>query len=581
MLDDLILPDQLKALAGAGAFKRGEAYFLEGRAKLVSDEIDRVAGSVAGSGRKPYLCQIQADGDKLGWVCTCPVGERGEFCKHLVSLALMRLASGDEAPHPAPGDTAGHGSKKLGKRRSQADEIRAFLEGQDQARLVEWLLEVCRWDRATRERVLLAARAGGPSSELKKLVTEVTRVHGFLDYHDMPEFARRVGEMIDALARLRGPEQMDLTEYAVDRLHKILEACDDSDGYMGDLLERLAELHIRASIEAKPDPLRFARWLFERQLADDWGTWPGPEAYQQVLGETGMAEYARLARATWDKLPARAPGDAAGRASNRFRITQIMESLARLSGDPEARVEIQKKDLSNPYGFLCIAEIYQQAGRHDAALAWAERGLAAFPNSPDWRLQDFLVEEYFRRGRPDAAMAVAWAQFGSRGGGPDSYKTLMLRARRTAEGETWRTRALEAMHTAAIQRHERYRPLYGRRPEQPDFTDLVRALLWDEDLGAALAAAKTGLCHVQTLIDLARALGPTQPLDAIELYKRAVHPIVELKKNDAYAEATGAVGAMRNLYKALGREREFGDWLAELRLAHKPKRNFMKLLDAL
>jgi hypothetical protein len=29
----------------------------------------------------------------------------------------------------------------------------------------------------------------------------------------------------------------------------------------------------------------------------------------------------------------------------------------------------------------------------------------------------------------------------------------------------------------------------------------------------------------------------------------------------------------------LGREPEFGDRLAALRLAHKPKRNFMKLLD--
>lgn len=39
--------------------------------------------------------------------------------------------------------------------------------------------------------------------------------------------------------------------------------------------------------------------------------------------------------------------------------------------------------------------------------------------------------------------------------------------------------------------------------------------------------------------------------------------------------------AVRELLKMLGREREFGDWLAEVRLAHKAKRNFMKLLDAL
>lgn len=581
MLDDLILPEHLACLAGPAAFKRGEAYFRDGRASIVIDEPDRVAGAVAGSEAEPYYGQIQAREGELGWVCSCPVGERGEFCKHLVALALARLASGDESPLPnldaLPGaPPKGEGASKA-RRRTREDEIRAFLEGQDKPRLVEWLLDVTRWDRATRERLLLVARAGGPASELKKLVTDVTRVRGFLDYHAMPDFARRAHEMIDALERLRGAELMGLAEYAVERLHQALEACDDSDGHMSELLGRLVQLHRRASGEARPEPAALARWLFDRQMRDEWGTWPGIEAYAAVVGETGLAEYTRLARAEWDRLPALKPGDP-DRRMERFRITHVMESLAKCSGDPEALVAVVTKDLSSPYAFLRIAEIYRDAGRHDEALAWAERGLAAFPEVPDWRLRDFLVEEYFRRGRVDQAMAIAWSQFG--GMGVDHYKRFMERARRTADAEAWRTRALAALREAAVRQHQHYRPRYGPRPERPDFTGLVRALLHDRDADAALNEAKAGLCDARVLVELARALAPTRPEEAIPLYKRAVSPIVELKRNDAYAEAAAVMRAVRDLLKTLGREREFGAWLAEVRLAHRAKRNFMKLLDA-
>jgi tetratricopeptide (TPR) repeat protein len=399
----------------------------------------------------------------------------------------------------------------------------------------------------------------------------------------MPDFARRADELIDALERLRGAELMGLAEYAVDRLHQVLESCDDSDGYMSDLLGRLVKLHVRACGEARPEPAAFARRLFERQMGDDWGTWPGVEAYSAVLGEAGLAAYARLARAAWDQLPALRPGDAdQDRWSSRFRIKDIMQRLAGLTGDPEALVEIERKDLSSAYAFLRVAEIYRDAGRHDAALDWAERGLAAFPQAPDWRIQDFLAEEYFRRERPDEAMALAWAQFVGRGGGSaEGYRKFMERARRAADAGAWRKRALDALREAAVRHHQQCRPLYGRRPERPDFTQLVRALLGEKDLDAALAEAKAGLCHPDTLVDLARALAAGRAEEAIALYRRAVEPIVERKNNQAYAEAATVLRAARELYRELGRAREFGDWLAEVRLAHKPKRNFMKLLDAL
>jgi hypothetical protein len=78
-----------------------------------------------------------------------------------------------------------------------------------------------------------------------------------------------------------------------------------------------------------------------------------------------------------------------------------METLAKQSGDFEALVAVKSRDLSLPFGFLEIAQIYKAAANDQAALEWAERGARAFPVHTDGRLREFLIDEYHRRGRHD------------------------------------------------------------------------------------------------------------------------------------------------------------------------------------
>jgi len=72
-----------------------------------------------------------------------------------------------------------------------------------------------------------------------------------------------------------------------------------------------------------------------------------------------------------------------------------MESLTR---DIDERVAVTERDLARGYQFLRIAEASRAAGRDDDALEWAKRGVAAFGDSPDRRLVDFLADEHARRG---------------------------------------------------------------------------------------------------------------------------------------------------------------------------------------
>ena len=85
-----LLPSALsRARVGVG-YARGEAYWREGRVVKYSVENDHVAGVVAGA--EDYLVRLNGSGKKLISACSCPVGMRGETCKHVVALGLHHLA---------------------------------------------------------------------------------------------------------------------------------------------------------------------------------------------------------------------------------------------------------------------------------------------------------------------------------------------------------------------------------------------------------------------------------------------------------------------------------------------------------
>jgi hypothetical protein len=115
----------------------------------------------------------------------------------------------------------------------------------------------------------------------------------------------------------------------------------------------------------------------------------------------------------------------------------------------------------------------------------------------------------------------------------------------------------------------------------PNFSLRVSIALWEKDLDAAWTAAHQGICDRNLLITLAGKLEPTRPDDAINLYQRVVPPIVDQTNNAAYDEGIRLIRKVGGLMKAQNRSRQFGDYLAELRLQFKPKRNFIKLLDGL
>jgi uncharacterized Zn finger protein len=368
---------QLKRLANNRSFARGEAYFKEGRVHSLATYEGTCTAIV--SGQDDYCVTLRSTKGEIEYSCDCPIGIEGEFCKHLVAVGLASL---DAEP-----ESNGNPNRKR-KHAASVDDLSAYLERQDKETLVAMLARAAMEDRNLRARLLLEAAQSNPAgfdlAAYRRSIARATRTNGFVDYHSAYDYTRRILQVIESIAALlkdgQAPAVIELTEYALAQLESAIGDMDDSDGYMSDILLELQDLHHRACVDACPEPRSLAQRLFEWEMKSDWELFHGAaETYADVFGLEGLAEYRRLAESAWAKVHQLNPGDRDDeRSSWRFRITSVMKALAKQSDDPEALVEVKRRDLSNAYSFFQIAEIYREARQHDKALDWAEQGLKSF-----------------------------------------------------------------------------------------------------------------------------------------------------------------------------------------------------------
>jgi uncharacterized Zn finger protein len=84
--------ETIAVIVGSQTFQRGEKVFASGRVDRVEVANGELKGVVkpteAGA---PYVVRIWMREEGLAYECTCPIGQRRQFCKHTVAIALHHL----------------------------------------------------------------------------------------------------------------------------------------------------------------------------------------------------------------------------------------------------------------------------------------------------------------------------------------------------------------------------------------------------------------------------------------------------------------------------------------------------------
>jgi len=555
--------DQAFQLGGAKYFERGEDYFQRGLVLQLIERNGNVSALVRGT--RDYAVVLRLDDGIVSYECSCPVGIRGEFCKHCVATTLAWI--NEQEPDSLPGPLS-----KTNRPDSQPLDLHAWLMQQTKEKLAGMLLEAAEKDEHIHNRLMLSAsiQANLNLAVYKKVISQAIGRSKFIDYYHMPDYFHRVNNAIDHLDDLLGQGHdisvITLCEWTLTRVERAIERVDDSDGFMSVLLNRLQEIHLSACESAMPDPVMLAKRLFNWELNGDWGTFDRAVAtYADVLGDAGIKRYRELADREWESIRPLKPGeDDPDRYGKRFRITRIMETLATQSDDLDALVKIKQKDLSSSYQFYDLAQTLLREQQEDQALEWAEQGQQIFQADSDRRLLGLLANLYHRFGRHDEAMSIIWARF-ERNPGLATFQNLKNHADQNNSWPEWRQRALARLHTAT---------------ENRDRSELVAIFIWEGDNEAAWGEAQAGGCRSDIWLQLAQMRETTHPQDAIAIYQKQVGPILERTNNQAYKEAMVLITRVGNISTGAHSEAAFRQYLEILRSQYKRKRNFIKMLAA-
>src|SRR6266508_484508 len=503
----LFSPTALRRRAGERAFNRGAAYAAGRRVTGLKVAGDSASATVRGS--RPYRVRLWIDAGLPTYSCTCPVGEEEGFCKHCVAVGLA--LAGEEGRASSASEDA-------------RVDLREYLRSVRKEELIDLLLEQATEDEFLRGRLLVDAAGARDSVDLagyRWAIQDVFNPSEYVDWRSVYGYSQGIERVIDSVETLleggHGPEVIELCEHAMDSLQDALGRVDDSDGLLGAARDRLSDLHHRACVASQPDPAALAARLFERELLSEWDAfYQAAAGYADVLGQSGLAEYRRLAGDVWSRIPPVGPGEDRIDSSFRFHITSIMETLAELSGDVDAVVDVLARDLSSPYQFVRIAERLEKAGRHEDVLAWAERGVAAFSPGADVRLLEILADEYHRRHRHDDAVALAWKAFIDRPG-LGAYERLQAHAIRAGSWNEYRQQALEHLRGELVSRRNQVGPRTRWSPPL-DHSDLVRVFLWEKDVDAAWSEAMAGGCSASLWMQLAEQREADHPADVVPIY---------------------------------------------------------------
>ncbi|HNV56663.1 MAG TPA: SWIM zinc finger family protein [Smithellaceae bacterium] len=563
--------DMAMQLAPRRARERGREYFEDGQVIDLAERKGLLIAKVEGS--RTYTVKMTSKADQnFHYSCTCPMGAEGEFCKHCVAVALAWI-EGREVKQTK-------NAKEIG-----LQDIETYLKTLDLSILVEILMEQAHRDETLRRKLFLktarALSSGFDFAYWKRVIKEAFDTQGFVNYHEASSFTDAASQTVDDIDELLegrcSSEVISLAEYAIERAGTALESMDDSNGEMGEVLNRLQNIHFKACRKVKPDPARLAKRLFHLELNSQFDEFYGAvKTYAPILGKAGLDAYRNLANQEWAKIP---PGVNRWNAREKqshtvYRLFHIMETLAELSGDVEQLVAIKKRDLSSAYNYLTIAEIYKKAGNRDKALEWAEAGIKAFPERTDARLREFLADEYHRRKRHEEALNLISLNFVDYLS-LDRYQQLKQHADKTDAWPFWREKMMKYMQTHLTKQKKEI----NRWSYDPGYSVLVEIFLWEKNPEAAWEAANAGGCSQAIWMKLAAIRGQDYPMDSVGIYRKFVGPMIEQTNNQAYEDAIQLIKKIQAIMNRLGKENIFSGYVTELRTKYKAKRNFIKLLD--
>lgn len=574
MLRDLLSENSVRSMTDSGSWSRGQQYAKDGMISELEEFDNRITATVHGQWEYDVELWV-TDKNEIGYECSCPMGDKGVFCKHCVATALiwMRQVESENAKAKKQGTKGKDHSLTV-------EDAQKYLCSLSKEELVEMVVSEMRNNKGFRQDILArtALNGGKGLSVVRARLKSAVKHSGFVYYEDSHGVAREIRRVIrsikDHLSAKTADEIIVLCEEGIAWISDLILHADDSNGEIAANLGELEELHHNACRLARPDPVALAERLFALEMEGEWDTfYNAGRTYNDVLGKKGVGRYQELVMEAWNTQLA-SPPRADDWGSKRYHIEHLVTWIASETKNDPLLLKILKKNRYTYSGAIELACFYRDRKDIPKAIEIAEDGLQRVPDND--RLGDLLIELYTAAQHPDKAMEIRWRRF-ERYPILQSYRQLIGAAPTKKAKTKWRLHAIRHVQET-LSRREKKQTAGFDRSTLWNGSVLVEIYLDETEPDNAWEAAMEYDCSPELWLELADARKETYPDDALSVWREYVEKRVSQTNNTSYLQAVEVLKKIKGLLTGLKRGSEFSEYLAQLRIAFRPKRNFMALL---
>ena len=331
----------------------------------------------------------------------------------------------------------------------------------------------------------------------------------------------------------------------------------DDDGYFGIFIDDLYCGWLKARQAAGADPDKTARLLLDRMENDPYGYATDLERETvKVMNAESLAAFERAVRIFFEAE--------AGTDQTRHRWGEVLRAIYGQQQNADAYLAVCQQTALSAKDCLVLAGM-QQERKPDEALAWVERGLLLdkkkpYESSAGDDLAKLKRELLVRLGRPDVALAEAWAEF-QKAPSKSRYEELMHFVPQ-AEVASWHSKALDAAKRGSLG------SLIDLLVETQEKERLIQCLQEVSD------GALEGLSHYVTE-PAADLLAESHPDVAARVFRAMGMRILNAKKSRYYHEALENFEDAKNCYVRAGLNHQWDAVVAQIRREHYRKVGFM------
>lgn len=607
---DALSDASLKEASSATIFRRGQTYAASGAVEVTEeDPLPEPALHAQVMGSEMYATEVWIEGDAIAGSCDCPNAEDGWFCKHQVAVAIVwreRLAGTSPSLDEVVQKKVQAGAKRVHTAKDKPQALHDFLHGAERAALADKLLDLAERDHDVSRELhqwRKLSEIKDDAAQLKPMVTDLLSPgRGFIAWNESYAYVRRAEAVLPLLQQARTRDAgvaVALGLHALRKAWGVLAQADDSDGNIGGLCESIGAEMVHALQAAGPQLASFGDTYLQLQLDDPFG------CFDAALAEAGMgtAALARYRQALVERW--RAAKDAvrvlraekAAQSARKGRAARIdttdetdlrLWTLERLhlaqleqTGEVDAALAVLREDLSTSHAYSQVVGFLEAHGRLREAFGEAERACKAFPG--DWTLEADLLRCYERDGWTQEALVLRHTQF-ERSPSIERYH-LVLKAG-TAAGKDSKALRQALLDHLQVQEDEALRK--ARQPSArptwrggmpipgaSTFSDVsLRAeILCSEDqwMEAYALVQPPAVCRDAVLERIALHLPDEHHDQAVQMLQRVFGLVIQ-RSGSPYREALALV---KEIGKRMGGPQR-ADWLQQLRVQYKAKRNFVR-----